>query len=51
MSKGRLPLCEGILICDFCSERFADALKKAGARAELILCEGKSHTDLFLQVS
>ncbi|XP_014524223.1 isoprenylcysteine alpha-carbonyl methylesterase ICME [Vigna radiata var. radiata] len=31
------------------SERFADALKKAGARAELILCEGKSHTDLFLQ--
>ncbi|XP_047176549.1 isoprenylcysteine alpha-carbonyl methylesterase ICME-like [Vigna umbellata] len=33
------------------SERFADALKKAGARAELILCEGKSHTDLFLQVS
>ncbi|KOM56082.1 hypothetical protein LR48_Vigan10g197400 [Vigna angularis] len=32
------------------SERFADALKKAGARAELILCEGKSHTDLFLQL-
>ncbi|KAK8470160.1 hypothetical protein PHAVU_004G073325 [Phaseolus vulgaris] len=31
------------------SERFADALQKAGARAELILCEGKTHTDLFLQ--
>ncbi|KAK7316211.1 hypothetical protein VNO77_35060 [Canavalia gladiata] len=31
------------------SERFADALKKAGARAEMILYEGKTHTDLFLQ--
>ncbi|XP_061359749.1 isoprenylcysteine alpha-carbonyl methylesterase ICME-like [Gastrolobium bilobum] len=31
------------------SERFADALKKAGARAELILYDGKTHTDLFLQ--
>ncbi|KAK7266738.1 hypothetical protein RIF29_19390 [Crotalaria pallida] len=31
------------------SERFADALKKVGARAELILCDGKTHTDLFLQ--
>ncbi|CAJ1947350.1 unnamed protein product [Sphenostylis stenocarpa] len=31
------------------SERYADALKKVGARAELILCEGKTHTDLFVQ--
>ncbi|CAJ2665953.1 unnamed protein product [Trifolium pratense] len=31
------------------SKRFADALKKAGARAELILYDGKTHTDLFLQ--
>ncbi|KAK2366181.1 alpha/beta-Hydrolases superfamily protein [Trifolium repens] len=31
------------------SERFADALKKAGARADLILYDGKTHTDLFLQ--
>ncbi|CAL0299116.1 unnamed protein product [Lupinus luteus] len=31
------------------SERFASALKKAGARAELILCDGKTHTDLFVQ--
>ncbi|KAH1192905.1 putative isoprenylcysteine alpha-carbonyl methylesterase ICMEL2 [Glycine max] len=31
------------------SERFAEALKKAGVRAELILYEGKTHTDLFLQ--
>ncbi|KAJ1412797.1 Alpha/Beta hydrolase fold [Sesbania bispinosa] len=31
------------------SERFANALKKVGARAELILYEGKTHTDLFLQ--
>ncbi|KAL5153239.1 putative isoprenylcysteine alpha-carbonyl methylesterase ICMEL2 [Glycine soja] len=33
------------------SERFAEALKKAGVRAELILYEGKTHTDLFLQSS
>ncbi|MED6187373.1 hypothetical protein PIB30_075809 [Stylosanthes scabra] len=31
------------------SERFAEALKKAGANAELILYDGKTHTDLFLQ--
>ncbi|KAE9590283.1 hypothetical protein Lal_00027974 [Lupinus albus] len=31
------------------SERFASALREAGARAELILCDGKSHTDLFIQ--
>ncbi|KAK2420237.1 putative isoprenylcysteine alpha-carbonyl methylesterase icmel2 [Trifolium repens] len=31
------------------SEQFADALKKAGARADLILYDGKTHTDLFLQ--
>lgn len=28
---------------------FVDALKRVGAQAELILYEGKSHTDLFLQ--
>lgn len=33
-----------------CSENFADALRKAGAHAELILYEGKTHTDLFVQV-
>ncbi|KAK7271774.1 hypothetical protein RJT34_27948 [Clitoria ternatea] len=31
------------------SKRFADALKEKGARAQLILYEGKTHTDLFLQ--
>ena len=31
------------------SERFSEALKKAGARTELILYDGKTHTDLFLQ--
>ncbi|KAF7811230.1 isoprenylcysteine alpha-carbonyl methylesterase ICME [Senna tora] len=31
------------------SKRFADALKKEGAKSELILYEGKTHTDLFLQ--
>lgn len=34
-----------------CSKIFADALQKAGAQAELILYNGKTHTDLFLQVS
>ncbi|XP_057738763.1 isoprenylcysteine alpha-carbonyl methylesterase ICME-like [Arachis stenosperma] len=36
-------------IPSFASERFAEALKKAGASVELILYDGKTHTDLFLQ--
>ncbi|KAK9700149.1 hypothetical protein RND81_08G220300 [Saponaria officinalis] len=31
------------------SESFADALRKAGGHAEVILYEGKTHTDLFVQ--
>ncbi|XP_059452800.1 isoprenylcysteine alpha-carbonyl methylesterase ICME-like [Corylus avellana] len=31
------------------SKTFADALQRAGAQATLILFEGKTHTDLFLQ--
>ncbi|KMT18486.1 hypothetical protein BVRB_2g026280 [Beta vulgaris subsp. vulgaris] len=31
------------------SENFADALRNAGGHAELILYEGKSHTDMFVQ--
>ncbi|KAI5340612.1 hypothetical protein L3X38_019886 [Prunus dulcis] len=31
------------------SKIFVDALQKAGAQAELILYDGKTHTDLFLQ--
>lgn len=31
------------------SKTFASALQIAGAQAEVILCAGKSHTDLFLQ--
>ncbi|XP_074279329.1 isoprenylcysteine alpha-carbonyl methylesterase ICME-like [Silene latifolia] len=31
------------------SESFADALRKVGAHAEVILFEGKTHTDLFVQ--
>ncbi|RDY02363.1 Isoprenylcysteine alpha-carbonyl methylesterase ICME, partial [Mucuna pruriens] len=31
------------------SEQFGDALKRAGVKAEVILYEGKTHTDLFLQ--
>lgn len=34
-----------------CSESFAETLGKAGAQADLFLYEGKTHTDLFLQVS
>ncbi|KAK4278271.1 hypothetical protein QN277_016137 [Acacia crassicarpa] len=30
------------------SKKFADALKKVGARTELILYDGKTHTDLFI---
>uniref|UniRef100_A0A7C9E0V0 protein-S-isoprenylcysteine alpha-carbonyl methylesterase n=1 Tax=Opuntia streptacantha TaxID=393608 RepID=A0A7C9E0V0_OPUST len=33
----------------YASENFADALKKAGAHVEVILYEGKTHTDLFIQ--
>ena len=35
----------------FCSKTFVDALQRAGAQAKLVLYEGKTHTDLFLQVS
>ncbi|WCJ25420.1 alpha/beta-Hydrolases superfamily protein [Euphorbia peplus] len=31
------------------SQTFVDALRRLGAQAELILFEGKTHTDLFLQ--
>ncbi|KAF9591759.1 hypothetical protein IFM89_007089 [Coptis chinensis] len=31
------------------SKNFADALQRVGARAELVLYEGKTHTDLFIQ--
>lgn len=33
-----------------CSETFADVLKQAGAKTKLQLYEGKTHTDVFLQV-
>lgn len=32
------------------SETFAEALRKAGVQAKLVLCKGKTHTDLFIQV-
>ncbi|XP_028752901.1 isoprenylcysteine alpha-carbonyl methylesterase ICME isoform X2 [Neltuma alba] len=31
------------------SKKFADALTKVGARTELVLYDGKTHTDLFVQ--
>jgi prenylcysteine alpha-carboxyl methylesterase len=34
-----------------CSETFADVLKHAGGKVKLQLYEGKTHTDVFLQVS
>ena len=47
-----------VVMCDkneihifICSRSFAEALQKVGAKAELVLYDGKSHTDLFLQVS
>ncbi|PIA39508.1 hypothetical protein AQUCO_02600158v1 [Aquilegia coerulea] len=33
------------------SKKFADALLRVGAQAELVLYEGKTHTDLFVQDS
>ena len=33
-----------------CSETFADVLKQAGGKVKLKLYEGKTHTDVFLQV-
>jgi hypothetical protein len=32
------------------SQTFVDVLQKAGAEARLLLYEGKTHTDIFLQV-
>lgn len=33
-----------------CSKNFAETLKSVGVKTESILYEGKSHTDLFVQV-
>jgi hypothetical protein len=33
-----------------CSKNFAETLQRVGVKAEAILYEGKTHTDLFLQV-
>lgn len=33
-----------------CSKNFANTLQRVGGKAESILYEGKTHTDLFLQV-
>jgi hypothetical protein len=35
----------------FSSKDFAAALQRLGAQTELILFDGKTHSDLFLQVS
>jgi hypothetical protein len=32
------------------SQTFVDVLQKSGAEARLLLYEGKTHTDIFLQV-
>jgi prenylcysteine alpha-carboxyl methylesterase len=34
-----------------CSETYVDVLKTAGAKAKLQLYKGKTHTDVFVQVS
>ncbi|XP_054797898.1 isoprenylcysteine alpha-carbonyl methylesterase ICME-like isoform X2 [Prosopis cineraria] len=56
--KDAIPLLPPIILfhgSDDCSipsdssKRFADALKKVGARTEMVLYNGKTHTDLFLQ--
>lgn len=41
-----------ILASDFgCSKNFAEVLERVGAKVEAVLYKGKTHTDLFLQVS
>jgi prenylcysteine alpha-carboxyl methylesterase len=37
------------LLSVFYSKTFVEALQRAGAQATLVLYEGKTHTDLFLQ--
>ena len=34
-----------------CSQTFVEVLQRAGAQAKLLLYEGKTHTDIFLQVT
>jgi hypothetical protein len=34
-----------------CSQTFVDVLQQAGAHAKLLLYEGKTHTDIFVQVT
>jgi hypothetical protein len=34
-----------------CSQTFVDVLHQAGAQAKLLLYEGKTHTDIFVQVT
>ena len=38
------------ITCFACSKNFADTLRRFGGKAESILYDGKTHTDLFLQV-
>lgn len=54
------PSCNKYSLLDFmlpatlssmCSQTFVDVLQQAGAQARLLLYEGKTHTDIFLQVS
>jgi prenylcysteine alpha-carboxyl methylesterase len=39
------------LLSVFYSKTFVEAFQRAGAQAKLVLYEGKTHTDLFLQAS
>jgi len=39
-----------LLLHYLCSKSFAETLQRLGAKAKVILYEGKTHTDLFLQV-
>ena len=42
---------ERVILFFWCSEIFAEALLQVGAQVELILYKGKTHTDLFIQVT
>uniref|UniRef100_A0A453F408 Uncharacterized protein n=1 Tax=Aegilops tauschii subsp. strangulata TaxID=200361 RepID=A0A453F408_AEGTS len=37
------------LLLFMCSQTFVDVLQQVGAQAKLLLYEGKTHTDIFIQ--
>lgn len=51
LQLNNIIIIENIKYFVFCSISFVETLKRVGVRVELILYNGKTHTDLFVQVS